>query len=80
MQAAYASDVLYLVTLYLSKACVHSIYLRVTPRVRHNRASWAVMALATVWFICSIFMISVNCELNQPWANMADHCTNMVRT
>jgi len=79
LQSAYASDVLYLTTLYLSKCCVHFLYLHLTPNRTHNRASWAVMGLSTVWVICSIFMIGVNCELNQPWANIAARCSSMVR-
>ena len=37
------------------------------------------MGLSTVWVICSIFMIGVNCELNQPWVDIAARCSNMVR-
>jgi hypothetical protein len=79
LQSAYASDVLYLITLYLSKCFVHFLYLHLTPNRAHNRTSWAVMGLSTVWVICSIFMIGVNCELNQPWADIAARCSNMVR-
>jgi len=66
-----------LITIYLSKCCVHFVFLQLTPNKYHNRASWAVMGVSTLWLVCSIFMIGVNCELNQPWGDIAARCSNM---
>jgi len=76
-KAALASDICYLITIYLAKCSIVGMFLRLTPNKRHNRASWATLALSTIWVIPAIFMISVHCGLKQPWANIAEQCTNL---
>ncbi|KAJ5155230.1 hypothetical protein N7492_008033 [Penicillium capsulatum] len=71
------SDAFALVILYLSKCCVVAIYLRLTPQKSHNRASWATFALCTGWLIPAIFLLLVNCELNQPWRTEGGQCRNL---
>jgi hypothetical protein len=56
------------------------IFLRLTSRLDHNRASWLTLALCTLWIIPSILIISVNCEANKPWAIAADKCQDLVNT
>lgn len=73
-----ASDVLYLLTIYLSKCCVVAIYLRLTPQKSYKRTSWATLAVCTLWIIPSILIISINCESNKPWARAADQCPNLL--
>ncbi|KAJ5744350.1 hypothetical protein N7533_009220 [Penicillium manginii] len=63
-----AADILYLLTIYLSKCCVIAIYLRLTPRQRHKSFLWATFGLSIVGAIISVLVISVDCEGNKPWA------------
>ncbi|CAK44698.1 hypothetical protein AnigIFM59636_011631 [Aspergillus niger] len=71
------SDILYLITVYISKCCVCGIYLRLTPQKCHNRASLATLALCTAWVIPAVFIIAVNCELNRPWKGSGGQCMNL---
>jgi hypothetical protein len=77
-KALGASDVLYLITIYLSKCCVVTIFLRLTPQASHKKASLATLAVCTLWVIASILIITINCEFNRPWADAAKQCTNLV--
>lgn len=77
-QLITTSDVFALIILYLSKCCVITIYLRLTPQKPHNRASWATLALCTGWLVPAIFMLLVNCELNKPWRTEGGKCRNLV--
>jgi len=79
LQAWVASDILFLTGLYLSKASLIFLFLRLTPNKLQNKAAWATLGLSTVWVIVSSFIIATNCELNHPWANIAGQCTHMVR-
>ncbi|KAJ5963996.1 uncharacterized protein N7479_003872 [Penicillium vulpinum] len=72
-----AADILYLLTLYLSKCCIIAIYLRLTPRRRHKSILWATFGLSTVGIIVSILVIAVNCEGNRPWIVPGEQCPNM---
>ncbi|KAJ5216302.1 uncharacterized protein N7498_002709 [Penicillium cinerascens] len=73
------SDIFALVIIYLSKCCVVTIYLRLTPQKPHNRASWATLALCTAWLIPAIFILLVNCELNKPWRSQGGQCLNLFK-
>ena len=54
------------------------LFLRLTPSKIHNKIAWGTVALCSVWVIVSIFMVTVNCELRHPWADIAGQCSNMV--
>ncbi|KAJ5787566.1 hypothetical protein N7457_002556 [Penicillium paradoxum] len=72
-----AADILYLITLYLSKCCIIAIYLRLTPRKRHKIILLGTLALCTVGIISSVLSIAVNCEGNKPWAVPGEQCPNL---
>ncbi|OGM40511.1 hypothetical protein ABOM_010617 [Aspergillus bombycis] len=72
-----ASDVFYLITLYLSRCCVVAIYSRLTPRRRHKNTLWGILAFATAGIVISILVVTVDCSLNKPWVTPSEHCTNL---
>ncbi|KAK2748148.1 hypothetical protein FQN57_001273 [Myotisia sp. PD_48] len=72
-----ASDIFYLLALYLTKCCVLIIFLRLTPRKSHNIGTWITFGISTVWIIPAIFIISINCSLHLPWEDVADKCANL---
>ncbi|KAJ5188148.1 hypothetical protein N7491_004473 [Penicillium cf. griseofulvum] len=73
-----AADILYLLTLYLSKCCIIAIYLRLTPRTRHKSILWATFGVSTVGIIVSVLVIAVNCEGNKPWVVPSEQCHSLV--
>ncbi|KAE8403185.1 hypothetical protein BDV37DRAFT_250853 [Aspergillus pseudonomiae] len=72
-----ASDVFYLITLYLSRCCVVAIYSRLTPRRRHKNTLWGILAFTTAGTIISILVVTVDCSLNKPWVTPGEHCANL---
>ncbi|OOF98250.1 hypothetical protein ASPCADRAFT_43168, partial [Aspergillus carbonarius ITEM 5010] len=73
------SDILYLITIYISKCCVCGIYLRLTPQKSHNRATLTTLALCTAWVIPAVLIIAVNCELNRPWKGTGGQCIDLLQ-
>ncbi|KAJ5826559.1 hypothetical protein N7447_003322 [Penicillium robsamsonii] len=73
----FAADILYLLTLYLSKCCVIAIYLRLTPSTRHKSILWVTFGFSTVGVIVSMLLIAVNCEANKPWVVPGEQCHNL---
>ncbi|KAB8072948.1 hypothetical protein BDV29DRAFT_202039 [Aspergillus leporis] len=71
------SDILTLITIYISKCCVVGIHLRLTPQKLHNRISRVTLALCTAWIITAVFIIAINCELNRPWKGAGGQCVNL---
>ncbi|KAE8348934.1 hypothetical protein BDV28DRAFT_152353 [Aspergillus coremiiformis] len=78
-QLIIVSDILYLITIYISKCCVVGIHLRLTHQKPHNRTSWVTLALCTAWVIIAILIITINCELNQPWKGTGEQCVNLLK-
>ncbi|KAH8432486.1 uncharacterized protein LDX57_010123 [Aspergillus melleus] len=72
-----ASDVLYLVTLFLSRCCIVAIYSRLTPRRSHKNILWTTFAISTASIIISIFIVTVDCSVNKPWVTPGEHCVNL---
>ncbi|KAB8235600.1 uncharacterized protein BDW43DRAFT_269239 [Aspergillus alliaceus] len=72
-----AADVLYLITLYLSRCCVVAIYSRLTPRRRHKNTLWGILGFSTAGIIASVFLITINCSLNKPWVTPVEHCSSL---
>ncbi|GES59440.1 hypothetical protein ATEIFO6365_0003072000 [Aspergillus terreus] len=71
-------DLLYIITVYVSKCCVVGIHLRLTPQKWHNRASWATLVLCTAWALTAVCMIAINCEFNRPWTADGVQCSNFL--
>lgn len=76
----HAVDVLYLLTLYLSKCCTIAIYHRLTPCERHRDILWGLLGLGTLWIITSTVMIAVSWGDNDSWATSGEPCHNLVHS
>ncbi|EEQ33504.1 conserved hypothetical protein [Microsporum canis CBS 113480] len=57
--AFFSSEILYLTTLYLSKCCVICIFLKLTPKKTHNRATLATLGFCTLWAIGAIVAVGI---------------------
>ncbi|GBF62002.1 hypothetical protein TMEN_4526 [Trichophyton mentagrophytes] len=58
-RAFFSSEILYLVTLYLAKCCVICIFLKLTPKKTHNRATLGTLVYCTLWVIGSIMAVGI---------------------
>lgn len=77
MQSDYAADLLYIITIYLTKASAVFLFLRLTPNKAHKLFCWTIMGTSTLWVILSIFIVALRCQLSQPWV-VNEHCVNVV--
>ncbi|KAF2497949.1 hypothetical protein BU16DRAFT_439113, partial [Lophium mytilinum] len=76
-KADFASQILYIFTLLLSKGAILFLYLRLSPNRNHAWASWAMLGVSSFWFILSVILISVHCSPFQFWTDGASQCGNM---
>lgn len=77
MQSDYAADLLYIFTIYLTKASAVFLFLRLTPNKAHKLFCWTIMGTSTLWVILSVFIVALRCQLSQPWV-VNEHCVNVV--
>jgi hypothetical protein len=78
LQADYASSILYLLALSLSKCSVIALIMRLTTNRQHRQVSWAVIAAVSVWTGTSILAISVSCTPAGPFDNLDEQCSGLV--
>jgi hypothetical protein len=77
-QVAYASDILYIFVLYLSKICVLLLLLRLGAAQRYVRALQGLLGVCCVWCFISIMIIALKCDLGQPWIYYNTQCSHLV--
>lgn len=78
MQIAYASDILYLLALFLSKASVVLLIIRLTPKKPQIRLLQGLLAFSTLWVVISIFVVALRCDLAHPWIQYNVKCPGLV--
>ncbi|KAK0100697.1 hypothetical protein ONS95_007149 [Cadophora gregata] len=71
-RAGYAADLLYLLTIFLSKCSVASIYLRLTPGRGHFIAVKTILIGMTAWILMGIFVVGLRCHPAEPWLDVTN--------
>ena len=78
IQLAYAGDILFIVTLCLSKCSVILLLAGLTRDVNHSTACKVILGISAAWGVASVFTLALRCELNHPWLTINAHCTHLV--
>lgn len=77
-QSAYASDILYVISIWLTKCSMVFLFRRLSADKRHifllNLLSGGVLLLG----VASIFVVALRCTLSRPWDFIDDHCTSQL--
>ncbi|KAL8886437.1 MAG: hypothetical protein Q9215_005861 [Flavoplaca cf. flavocitrina] len=77
-KAAYASDILYLITTYLSKCSVILLLLRLSQDRKHRLIFHATLGATVVVGLALIFAISLRCDLSRPWLIYQEKCPGIL--
>lgn len=78
VQALYTSDILYILTLWLTKCSVGFLFLRLSPDKNHKMMSNMILLASTVLMVVSVFIVALRCDLTHPWIFVNEQCTNLV--
>jgi len=74
----YASNLLYIVALFLSRASVISLEQRLSPERTHTVVTKGLLALAGTMMLASFLMIALGCNVAQPWLQVEKGCSTFV--
>ncbi|KAH8755894.1 hypothetical protein F5882DRAFT_367530 [Hyaloscypha sp. PMI_1271] len=75
----YAADILYIVTLALSKHSLDLLFIRLSPFKKHLQAAKCIRYFVLVWTIASLGAISLRCNVRNPWTDItSDQCPSML--
>jgi hypothetical protein len=79
LQAAYSSELLYIITLWLTKCSVSLLLLRISPQKEHQWASYGILGSSTLFMFISTMIVAFRCNVAEPWVFIDAHCVNLVR-
>ncbi|KAF2165943.1 hypothetical protein M409DRAFT_55306 [Zasmidium cellare ATCC 36951] len=71
----YASNLLYIVCLAVSKASVTCFILRLTPIEPHTRFLKALLAALIIWAVAFVLLIATSCTASHPWLLLGQQCS-----
>ncbi|KAH8770203.1 hypothetical protein F5882DRAFT_411675 [Hyaloscypha sp. PMI_1271] len=77
-KAAYSSELLYIITLWMTKCSVAFLLLRLSPQKEHKLATYSILASSTLFMIISVFILAFRCDVAQPWIFINTQCTNLL--
>ncbi|KFZ03048.1 hypothetical protein V502_11277 [Pseudogymnoascus sp. VKM F-4520 (FW-2644)] len=77
-KASYASDLLYIVTLWFTKFSVALLLFRLSSDKRHNWLSKAILLTAAILGFISIFIVALRCDVSRPWIFINEKCLNLL--
>ncbi|OCL15262.1 hypothetical protein AOQ84DRAFT_329710 [Glonium stellatum] len=76
-KTVYVNDILFLISMSISKACIALLFMRLSPGKNHIKVSKFALISSIVWAVVSIFMVALKCNLSQPWVEYNQKCTNL---
>jgi hypothetical protein len=66
-RAYYASDLLFIVTIYLAKLSLILFIMRLTPSYKTLYFCYGFVVALTLWMLGTVFLLAFQCPLPQPW-------------
>ena len=78
MQAVYASQILQIIILCLSKLSLLMVYTKLTPVRKTMIVLWTTVSFVASWGIAAVVALATQCAAPTPWDFLTSHCINRV--
>lgn len=72
----YTYQILFIITIVLSKISLLLFITRLTPNVATIRVGRIILCLIATWGVATVFGFAFQCSLPQPWNNTTGVCQN----
>ncbi|ATY65780.1 hypothetical protein A9K55_001510 [Cordyceps militaris] len=76
LKCIYAANVLYIVTLAVTKISACLTVMNVAP-LNRRRGSFAVMGVIALWAVSAVVTVLFQCQVSAPWNFVSGKCINM---
>ncbi|KAI9849538.1 MAG: hypothetical protein M1837_004158 [Sclerophora amabilis] len=77
-KAGYASNLLFISSLAISKLSTLCLLLQITPIALHRRLALALGAAIITWTVTSLFASAFQCRLPSPWEMLGTRCFDQI--
>lgn len=75
----YAADLIYAVSLLLSKVSMVALEQRLSPERMHKLVVQGTLCLSAVAVVAAFLMIALGCDVARPWFQITRECDSLVR-
>ncbi|KAH7369607.1 hypothetical protein BKA65DRAFT_416627 [Rhexocercosporidium sp. MPI-PUGE-AT-0058] len=76
-KATYSSEILYIITIWLTKCSVAFLFVRLSPDRWHTMTSYIILGISTIFMFISVLIVSLRCEISQPWIFIEAQCPHV---
>lgn len=78
LQAIYASQILQIIVLCLSKLSLLLVYIKLTPVPKMLIIIWTSLSFVTLWGIAAVVTLAIQCTVPAPWDFLQRRCIDRV--
>ncbi|ERT01164.1 hypothetical protein HMPREF1624_02406 [Sporothrix schenckii ATCC 58251] len=71
----YISDIFFLVGMWLTKSSIALLLMRLSRDPSHSVMARILLVASAVYFVVSIFVVAIRCDLSQPWNDAVPGCS-----
>ncbi|CAK7210898.1 hypothetical protein SCUCBS95973_000948 [Sporothrix curviconia] len=71
----YVSDIFFLIGMWLTKSSIALLLMRLSRDHSHSVMARVLLAASAVYFVVSLFVVSIRCDISQPWNDAVDGCS-----
>ena len=70
----FISDIFYLIGMWLTKSSIALLLMRLSRDPFHGVMARVLLAASAIYFVVSVFVVSIRCDISQPWNDAVDGC------
>lgn len=70
----YVSDILFLITMWLTKSSIALLIRRLSRDPIHGIMARLLLAGSAIYFVISMFVVTLRCDISQPWNTEVTGC------
>lgn len=70
----YISDIFFLIGMWLTKSSIALLLMRLSRDPSHSVMARILLAASAVYFVVSVFVVTIRCDLSQPWNDEVPGC------
>ncbi|KAK5674780.1 hypothetical protein LTS10_012516 [Elasticomyces elasticus] len=73
----YASDILYVVALFMSKISIMCLEMCLSVERTHLRLAKAILLFTCIALLAGVLMVAFGCQIKRPWAQIDSKCAGL---
>ncbi|KLU92885.1 hypothetical protein MAPG_11746 [Magnaporthiopsis poae ATCC 64411] len=77
-KAVYTADILFIITMWMTKCSTAFIFVRLSAKKSHHKAAYAAIGTSTVFMLISVLLLALKCGRGSPWIFFQQSCARSI--